>query len=367
MLVACRVLQGLGGAMMVPVGRLILLRSISQASMVTAMVWFSVPPVIGRLLGPLAGGTTVTWFSWRWIFLINIPVGVVAIALAFALIEPGEPSLERRSFDGLGFLLLGVGLAALLAALESAGGHMLDPTNSGELAVFGVLALGAYVMHSRRAAHPLVDLRILRHPTFFAAVIGGLPLRLAIGAMPFLLPLLFQLGFGLSPFDSGLLMMATALGALATRAVLTQLIRRFGFRSMMMGATACTSVCYVLYGQFGASTPHVAVFAVMMVAGLVMSMVMVTLQTLAFSEIPKPLMGHATALSTMVQQASISLGVVLAVELLRIAVLMRGGSTAALQAADFPLAFFSIAGAVLLGIASFRRLPADVGAELRGV
>jgi len=366
MLVACRVLQGLGGAMMVPVGRLILLRSIPAAGMISAMIWFTVPPVIGRLLGPLAGGATVTWWSWRWIFLVNVPIGAIAIALALALVEAGAPSEEPRSFDAIGFLLLGVGLAAFLAALEGAGGQVMDAATCGALALFGIASLGGYVVHSRRMADPLIDLRILRFPTFFAAVIGGLPLRLALGAIPFLLPLLFQLGFGLSPLASGLLTMGTAVGALATRALLTRALRRFGFRRLLLGATCGASFSYVLYSQFRATTPHAAVFAALVLGGLVMSMVIVSMQTLAYSEIPKPLMGQATALSTMVQQVSLSLGVVLAVELLRIAVLARGGNTSALQGGDFRLAFLIIAGLVPLALLSFRRLPADAGAALHG-
>lgn len=365
MLVACRVLQGLGGAMMVPVGRLILLRSIAPSQMITAMVWFTVPPVIGRLLGPLVGGAMVTWLSWPWIFLINVPIGALAIALSLTLMEEGEAPEAHSAFDGLGFLLLGAGLAALLAALESAGSGLLPGRTAAALAVAGAGLMAAYVAHSRRRAQPLIDLGILRYPTFFTAVVGGAPLRLAIGALPFLLPLLLQLGFGLSPLDAGLLTVATALGSLATRALLTRALRRWGFRRLLLVATVCASGCYLAYSQFRVTTPHAALFAATAVGGLVMSMVIVSLQTIAFTQVPKPLLGQATALSTIVQQVSLSVGVVLATEGLRLAVWVRGGSPGAIVAADFPPVFMAIAAVTLLGLFSFRRLPPDVGDELR--
>lgn len=366
MLVACRVLQGMGGAMMVPVGRLILLRSISPGAMVAAMIWFTVPPTFGRMLGPLAGGMTVTWLSWRWIFLVNVPLGILGIVLALALLDAGESPPDPPPFDAIGFALLAVGLATFLAGLEGAGSHLLPPTTSAALAALGVVCLAGYWLHSRRVARPLIELRIIRYPTYFAAIVGALPLRLAIGAVPFLLPLMLQLGFGISPLDSGLLTMGMAVGALATRPVLARTLRRFGFRPLLLGATVCSSLSYVAYASFSAQTPHVLVFAVLVAGGLVMSLLMTSLQTLAYTEVPGPLMSQATALSTMIQQLSLSLGVLLAVELLRASVWWRRGNPAELMASDFPLAFLALAATVLIALISIRRLPADVGSELRG-
>ena len=365
MLVACRVLQGMGGAMMVPVGRLILLRSVAPTAMIAAMVWFTVPPTFGRLLGPLVGGVTVTLVSWRWIFLINVPLGILGIALALALLDADDAPMRRPQFDGIGFLLLGIGLASFLAGLEGACSQLVAPWMSAALCASGLASMAAYCLHSRRAAAPLIDLRIIRHQTFFASVVGGFPLRLAIGALPFLLPLLFQLGFGLSPLDSGLLTMGTALGSLATRAILSRLIHRAGFRSLLLGATVCSSLCYFGYAWFTASTPHVLLFAALLAGGLAISLVMTSLQTLAFSEVPKPLLGQATALSAMAQQLSFSLGVLLAVELLRLAVWWRDGDPTQLLARDFPLAFLFLAATVLVSLVFLIRLPADVGAEFR--
>jgi len=366
MLVACRILQGMGGAMMVPVGRLIMLRSVLPGAMVAAMVWFTVPPAFGRMIGPLVGGMMVTWISWRWIFLVNVPLGALAIALALGVLDADEPPpQEAPSFDAVGFILLGTGLASFLAALESASSHLVPAPVATGFAAVGLTCLTGYWLHSRRSPSPLIDLGIFKSPTFFAATVGGLPLRLAVGALPFLLPLLLQLGFGLSPLDSGLLTMGSAVGSLATRALLTRALRSFGFRRLLIGSTVCVSLSYVTYANFGATTPHLAIFAATVAGGLVMSMVMVSLQTLAYTEIPKSLMGHSTAMSAIVQQMSFSLGVVIAVEMLRVSVWLRGGQASALAASDFPLAFYAFAFAVPFAILFLVRLRPNVGAELR--
>ena len=235
-LVVFRILQGMGGAMMVPVGRLILLRAVPPEGMVAAMVWFTVPPVIGRMMGPLFGGAIVTFANWRWIFLVNIPFGLLAIALTLAFVRDDPPAVDPVPFDFGGFGLMALGLSLMLGALETAGRAMVPVAVSWLAALLGAVLLWLYTRHGRQRAHPLIDLAILRHRTFRLSVFGGLPLRIAIGAAPFLLPLMLQLGFGLSPLASGMLTMATSVGALGTRVVMAQAIRRFGFRSLLIGA-----------------------------------------------------------------------------------------------------------------------------------
>jgi EmrB/QacA subfamily drug resistance transporter len=363
MLVACRILQGLGGAMMVPVGRLILLRVVAPGDMISAMIWFSVPPTVGRMLGPLAGGMAVTWLSWRWIFLVNVPLGILGIVLALWLLDASDPPQDAPAFDVLGFLLLGIGLASSLAALEGAASHLVEPSTSIALAFFGIACLVGYGFHSRRLATPLIQLSIIRHPTFFASVVGGFPLRLAIGAVPFMLPLLLQIGFGLPALVSGLLTMGTAVGALATRMVLQRAIGKLGFRPLLLGATVSLSVCYGTYAGFTQNTPHELLFAAFVAGGLLMSIVMTALQPLTFAEVPDPLMSQATALWTMAQQLSFSFGVLLAVELLRTSVWWRHGNPSELSANDFPPAFIFIAATVLIALFFFIRLPINTGAE----
>ncbi len=364
-LVLFRVLQGLGGAMMVPVGRLILLRSVPSARMVAAMVWFTVPPTIGRMAGPLFGGAIVTWVSWRWIFLVNVPFGLIGIALALTFVDEHHEDAAPAPFDAVGFVLLALGLTALLGAMEATGKALVAGWVTGAAAGLGTLALGLYILRSRRVARPIIDLAILRYRTYRAAIFGGLPLRIAIGASPFLLPLMLQVGFGLSPLASGTITVATAIGSLATRAVMVQTIRRVGFRSLLIGATMLASLVRASYGLFQPGTPHALIFGVLLLGGLVNSMGMVALQTLGFSQIPKPHMSHATTLSSMAQQVSISLGVVIGAELVSAAAWWHGRSPEQLLARDFSPAFVALGAMTLLSLFFFVRLGHDEGAELR--
>lgn len=368
-LVLFRVLQGMGGALMVPVGRLILLRSVPPALMVAAMVWFTVPPTIGRMLGPLFGGAIVSFTSWRWIFLVNVPFGLLAIALALHFLAPPravEPRPAPPPFDGVGFALLALGLTLVLGALETAGKDLVPGWLEWGMAAAGVLALGGYIWRSRRMAEPLIDLSVLRHPTYRASIVGGMPLRIAIGASPFLLPLMMQLGFGLSPLASGMLTVASAVGSLATRVVVTRTISWLGFKPLLLGTTVMTSLAYASYSLFTPATPHPLIFATLMLGGLVNSMGMVALQTLGYSEIPKPRMSHATTLASMAQQLSLSLGVLLGAALLALAARWRGGDPAHLVAGDFAPAYWCIGCITMLSLLWFVRLDRNAGAEMRG-
>ncbi|MGE0798242.1 MAG: MFS transporter [Lautropia sp.] len=364
-LVAFRVIQGLGGALMVPVGRLLLMRNIDASQMIGAMVWFTIPPVIGRLLGPLFGGAIVTWTSWRWIFLINVPLALAAIALALLFVdesrEPGPPP----PFDAGGFVLLAIGMTGLQVALDTAGHRIAPAWFSWTVAAAGAAALYAYLRRSRDQAQPLIDPAILRIRTYRASQFGGMPLRIAIGASPFLLSLMFQLGFGLTPLTSGALTVASALGALATRTMMTRFIHRFGFRRLLIGAAIMTGLMYSCYGLFRPETPHWVIFGTLLIGGLVNSMVMVSLQVLGYTEMPQDRMSHATTLATMLQQLSFGFGVVLGAGLVSAVALWRDGDPSHLTAFDFMPAFVVIGIGTLLSLAWFFRLHPEDGETLR--
>lgn len=365
-MVLWRVLQGLGGAMMIPVGRLILLRAVPPDQLVSAMVWFTMPPVLGRMAGPLFGGAIVSVASWRWIFLINIPFGLLAILMAIAFIrEDTAPALPLTPFDIRGFLLLALGLGLLMGAMETAGKAMAPVWISALAAGAGTVALVAYHRRSLGRVHPVIDLGILRYPSFRVNVIGAIPLRIAIGAVPFLLPLMLQLGFGLTALQSALLTVATAIGALTTRAVMKPAIRRIGFRPLLLGATVLTCLFYLSYSLFNRHTPHAAIFATLMAGGLVSSLCMVSLGTLGFSKVPQAHLSHATALSSMVQQLSVGFGVVVGATLVTAASWWHGGDGSQLQGRDFSPAFVVVGLLTLLSLLSFRRLDPQEGAELR--
>ncbi len=364
-LVVCRIIQGMGAAMMVPVGRLILVRSVPPSELITAMVWYTVPPTIGRLAGPLVGGAIVSVTSWHWIFFVNIPFGVVAVLLALVFVEDSRPEGPPPAFDVAGFLLIAIGLAAMLGALETAGKGLIPGWLSALAAAVGASALGLYGLRNRRRAESLIDLRVLAFRTFRTNALGAVPLRLAVLAVPFLLPFMLQMGFGLSPLASGLLTAASAVGALCTRGIMRWAIDRHGFRRLLLGATVLTSAIYMSYALFGPATPHALMFCVLFLGGVLTSICMVSLNTLGFAELPKERMSHATVVISMAQQLTAGFGVVLAAALLALFSRSHGGDGVHLLAQDFSATFVALGLTALLSLFSFVRLKPDDGDELR--
>lgn len=363
-LVVFRVIQGMGGALMVPIGRLILLRSIPPQHMVAAMVWFTVPPAIGRVAGPLLGGVIVTLTSWRWIFLLNIPFGVLGVLMARSFITDTHERVQQR-FDFAGFILLATGLVGLVIGLDTAGRGLVPTFITATSTLVGVLCVWLYWRYARRVENPVIDPGLFKFKTYRTAVAGGMPLRIALGASPFLLPLMLQLGFGLTPLAAGLLTMATALGSLAVRPILRPAIRRFGFKAILIGSTVMTGVFYALYGAFRLDTSHTLIFSVLLFGGLFNSLAMITLNTLGFSDVPHLRMSQATALSSMMQQLSLSIGVAFGAFLLTLTAHLHGHSPDSLVADDFSPAFIVVGLLTWVSLLQFFQLSAQDGAELR--
>ena len=231
--IAARVVQGLGGAMMVPVGRLVLLRSVERTELVNALSYLTIPALLGPVAGPLLGGFITTYFHWRWIFWINVPIGAAGIVLATLFVEDvvGEGTWP---LDVKGFLLCGSGLALLLFGLGGAGRGLLPWEAAVFLTALGGLALIAYVRHARRTAFPIIDLTLLKIKTFRASVMGGSLFRIGIGSIPFLLPLMLQAGFGMNAFQSGSVTFIASVGAMAMKATAAPILRLFGFRRVLV-------------------------------------------------------------------------------------------------------------------------------------
>jgi EmrB/QacA subfamily drug resistance transporter len=299
MFIASRVLQGIGGAMMVPVGRLIILRSVSKTEFVRAMSIVTVPGVVGQVLGPPVGGFLANYLSWRWIFYVNIPVGLIGVVLVSILID-NVRSDDRRSFDWWGAALVAVALGCLILGLEKV-------TVGGETFVCVAIFVAALIFgvaafrHMRRCREPLLDLSLMRVSTFATAIAGGASFRMAAAAMSFLLPLLLQLGFGMNAFRAGVLMFFSAFGAFLMKAMSPPILRRFGFRHVLLVNGCLSAASIFLCLLLEASTPWVVMAAVLLVGGVVRSLQFAALNTVVYADVPPSQASAATSFASMVQ------------------------------------------------------------------
>ncbi len=362
-LIAARALQGMGGAMMVPVGRLIILRTVAKSEMVSALALLTIPALAGPVLGPPIGGFITTYFHWRWIFWINVPVGLLGMALATLYMpdirEEGVPPL-----DAAGFFLSGLGLSALVFGATVLGRDVLPPYGAPLLIAAGLGLTTLYVLHARRSAHAILDLNLLKVATFRNAVTGGSLFRIGIGAIPFLLPLMLQLGFKLTPFQSGSLTCAAAVGALAMKFSAARILKRFGFRSVLLFNSVVSAVMLGVQGLFTPETPHLLILAVLLAGGFFRSLQFTSLNALAYSDVAPRRMGQATSFYSVAQQLSLAMGVVCAAAVLEFAQYLRGDLT--LTVTDFAYAFFAVAFISALSLVSHLKLAPDAGSEVSG-
>lgn len=361
--VIARIVQGMGGAMMTPVGRLVLVRTISKRELVNAMAWVTVPALVGPLIGPPVGGFITTYASWHWIFLINIPIGLLGIAFALRFIDPVRAK-DLEPFDGRGMLLASLGVAGLAFGLSVAGLDLLPWTIVAALIGGGAVAMTLYVLHARRVKAPPLDFRLTRYPTFRAALIGGFLFRLGIGALPFLLPLMLQVGFGMTPFQSGLVTFATAVGALTMKAVAARIIGTFGFRPVLVSVGVVSAVFLAACAAFTPGTPLVIIFLILLVGGFFRSLTFTSINTIAYAEVHARELSRATALMAVSQQLSISSGVAIGALVVETTLRLKG--QAALSADDFWPAFLVVALISASSALFFAQLPPDAGSEMSG-
>jgi EmrB/QacA subfamily drug resistance transporter len=361
--VIARILQGVGGAMMTPVGRLVLLRSIDKSALVNAMAWVTVPALVGPVIGPPLGGFITTYFSWHWIFLINIPIGLLGIFMALRYIDPIR-SENREPFDLYGMVLAGIGLGGIAFGLSVAGLNLLPWTIVIALVAIGTISMTLYVIHARRTASPVLDFALLRLPTMRASIIGGFLFRLGIGALPFLLPLLMQVGFGLSPFRSGLVTFASAVGAMGMKTLAARIIRTFGFRNMMTINAVVSSAFLGACALFTVTTPLLLIMIILVVGGFFRSLQFTAINTVAYAEVEPAQMSRATTLVSVNQQLAISAGV--AVGAFSVETTMLARHVSELSAHDFAPAFIVVSIISAVSAYFFRQMPDDAGHEISG-
>jgi EmrB/QacA subfamily drug resistance transporter len=361
--VIARILQGVGGAMMTPVGRLVLLRSIDKSALVNAMAWVTVPALIGPVVGPPLGGFITTYFSWHWIFLINIPIGLLGIFMALRYIDPIR-SEDPERFDLYGLVLAGIGLGGIAFGLSVAGLNLLPWTVVVALIAVGTISMTLYVIHARRTASPVLDFTLMHLPTLRASIIGGFLFRLGIGALPFLLPLLMQVGFGLSPFRSGLVTFASAVGAMGMKTLAARIIRTFGFRNIMVINAVVSSVFLAACALFTASTPLLLIMIILVVGGFFRSLQFTAINTVAYAEVEPAQMSRATTLVSVNQQLAISAGVAVGAFSVETTMLLHHVSE--LSAADFAPAFIVVAIISAISAYFFYQMPDDAGHEISG-
>lgn len=361
-LVAARLLQGLGGAMMMPVGRLVLLRSVERRDLVSAMSWLLVPALVGPILGPPVGGFIVTYADWRWIFYINVPVGLLGMVLVSLFID--ETKGERAGpFDGVGMILSGVSLGSLLFGFETAsreGEGMLALA----LVAVGILTGAVYLRHARRHAAPILDPALMRVPSFGTSVIAGSLTRITQGAQPFLLPLMMQLGFGLSAATSGLITIATAIGSLMMKALAPRLLRRFGFRQALVVNGILAALLYGVCAFFRPDWPLPVIFGVLACCGFSMSFQFTAYNTVAYDRISPAQMSSATSFYTTFQQLMLSLGICIAALSLHGSMSVQGHAVP--QLSDFSLVFGVVVAISLLATVWNLQFSADAGREISG-
>jgi EmrB/QacA subfamily drug resistance transporter len=361
--VIARILQGLGGAMMTPVGRLVLLRSIDKSALVNAMAWVTVPALVGPVIGPPLGGFITTYFSWHWIFLINIPIGLLGIFMAMRYIDPIKSENPER-FDLYGLVLAGIGLAGIAFGLSVAGLNLLPWTIVAALVTIGTISMTLYVIHARRTASPVLDFSLLRLPTMRAAIIGGFLFRLGIGALPFLLPLLMQVGFGLSPFRSGLVTFASAVGAMGMKTLAARIIRTFGFRNMMTINAIVSSLFLAACALFTVTTPLLLIMIILVVGGFFRSLEFTAINTVAYAEIDPAQMSRATTLVSVNQQLAISAGVAVGAFSVETTLLLHHATE--LSADAFAPAFLVVSIISAISAYFFWQMPDDAGHEISG-
>ncbi|WP_433503537.1 MFS transporter [Pseudonocardia halophobica] len=359
-LTAARVAQGAGGAMMVPVGRLVVLRTTAKTDLVRAIAYLTWPALLAPVLAPVVGGVLAEYASWRWIFVINVPLGLVALVVALRIV-PGLRADTPPRLDRAGFALTALGVAALIVGLEGLGSG-LSPATITALAV-AVVGIGLAVRHLLRVERPLVDLRILQVATYRVTAASGSVYRAVITAIPFLLPLLFQVGFGWSAAEAGAVVIALFVGNVAIKPATTPMMRRFGIRTVLLASIAVGAACLGGMAFLQPTTPLPLLVALLLVSGIARSTGFTTYNSVAFSDVEAGRMNHANTLLSTLQELGAGLGVAVGALLVRLGEAVPAVSGAA---GPYRVAFVLLAVVLALPAVSALLLARDAGDAVTG-
>lgn len=357
-----RAVQGAGGAMMVPVGRMVVVRAVPKAELVRSLSFLAMPSLIGPMLGPPLGGFIVTYADWRWIFFVNLPIGILGIVLATLFIPDARH--DTPPLDVKGFALSALGLGGLVVGLAVSGRRIAPPEVALGCMGLGALSLYAYVRHAFKVERPLLDLRLLRFHTFEAGILGGTLFRLGVGASAFLLPLMLQLGFGLDALSSGLITFAGAIGALCMKPLAQRFLHRFGFRRLLIVNGLIASSLLLANAFWTALTPPLLISAVLLVGGFSRSLQFTSLSAITYAELEQRQIGAATGMATVAQQVSVSFGVAIGAMVLELSEWAHGRHEP--LAADFSVAFVVVGLLSALTALAMLRLAYGAGDEITG-
>jgi len=360
--VISRFLQGMGGAMMTPVGRLVLLRSVEKSQLVSAMAWLTIPALVGPMVGPPVGGFLTTFLSWHWIFLINIPIGLAGIVFALKIL-PDDGIRVRDKVDWLGFGLSGGAASGIVFGLSVISLPVLPPLWGIAATLGGILCLIAYLFHARSHPKPLLDPKLFQNRTFALSLLGANLFRVGAGAVPFLLPLMLQLGFGMSPFQSGMITFISAAGAIMMKFVIKRILSSIGFRTTLLLSAGCAALSIAVNGLFSPATPIALILVILFLGGLVRSMFFTSVNALTFSEIAPETAAQASSFTSAFQQVSIAIGVAVAGGIVEVVSTMNGE---VLDLSAFHTAFFVVAAITAFAIIPFLVLPPSAGNAVSG-
>lgn len=356
-LVLFRFVQGMGGSMMSPVARLILVRKTPRDQMVRAMAWLTIPAMIGPLAGPPVGGMITTFLSWHWIFVINVPIGLIGLYCAHRFLESTHYR-EYRPLDVVGMLLISICFTGTVSGISVIGLQAISD-------IYGYAAIGAgltggvlYLFWARRAIRPLLRLDLFGKPSFRAAILGGSMFRLGLGASIFLLPLMLQLSFGMSPFEAGSVMFVSAIGAISVKVSIAPILRFLGYKMLLMASAALTAIVFALHTTFDATTSTYVIMLILMLSGFLRSSFLTANATVAYLDLDKEVIGDATAFLASFQQLSLALGVAVAGVVLELSAASR---SAAIGLPDFHLAFFTISVSTMLAGTFYIKLAWKLG------